>query len=116
MAAMKRLALVGLFLGACGGASTAAPPAAPPDPHIVAPNVPDDAKLSREQCMELVDHAFEIYVRTNPPADDLAKAEQDRDAQKSDDSVTQCIADVNGKFYKCVIMSDTREDIDKCSP
>jgi len=116
MAAMKRFVLVGLLLSACGGSTGSAPPAAPPDPHIVPPTMADDAKLSREQCLELVDHAFEIYVRTNPSAEDLAKAEQDRDAQKTDESINQCIQDVNGKFYKCVIMSDTRDDIDKCAP
>ncbi len=112
---MNRLVLVGLLVSACGGASKPAAEA-PTDPHIAAPTIADDAKLTREQCLELVDHAFEIYVQTNPSAEDLAKAEQDRDAQKADDSINQCIQDVDGKFYKCVVMSTTREAIDKCAP
>ena len=114
MAAMKRFALVGLLLSACGGASK--PAAQPPTDTRLVPNIPDDAKLTREQCLELVDHAFEVYVQTNPSAEDLARAEQDRDAQKADDSINQCMQDVDGKFYKCVITSGTREAIDKCAP
>lgn len=116
MAAMKRFVLVGFLVSACGAASKPAAQGPPTDPHVVAPNVADDAKLTREQCLELVDHAFELYVQSNPSAEDLAKAEQDRDAQKSDDSMNQCIQDVNGKFYKCVVMATTREAIDKCAP
>jgi hypothetical protein len=118
MAAMKRFVLLGLVISACAACagSQSKPPVEPTDQHIAPPNLADDAKLTREQCLDLVDHAFEVYVRTNPSADDLAKAEQDRDAQKADDSINQCIQDVDGKFYKCVVMSETREAIDKCAP
>jgi hypothetical protein len=113
MALMKRLALLGLMVCGCGGTQRGS--ADTPDPHLM-PQIADDAKLTKEQCIELVDHAFEVYVRAKPPADDLAKAEQERDNQKSDDSLNQCMQDVNGKFYKCVLMAQTREAIDACGP
>jgi hypothetical protein len=113
MALMKRLVLLGLMVCGCGGTQKGT--AEPADPHLV-PQIADDAKLTKEQCIELVDHAFEVYLRANPPADDLAKAEQERDNQKSDDSLNQCMQDVNGKFYKCVLTAQTREAIDACGP
>jgi len=114
MALMKRFVLLGLLACACGGSQKGA--AEPPvDPHLV-PQIEDDAKLTKEQCIELVDHAFEVFVRTKPSPEDMAKAEQERDNQKSEDSLNQCAQDVNGKFYKCVLTAQTREGIDACNP
>jgi hypothetical protein len=115
MAAMKRFVLLGLVISACQTSANKLS-VEPTGRNIIPPSIADDAKLTREQCLDLVDHAFELYVQTNPSPEDLAKAEQDRDAQKADDSINQCIQDVDGKFYKCVVMAETREAIDKCAP
>src|SRR5215470_15541931 len=116
MPAMKRFVIVGLFAAGCATPKTAPQtPVQPPLAHPV-PEVADDAKLTKDQCSEMVDHYFEVFIASKPSDEDIAKAQEGRDAKKTDDSLAECIQDANGKFYKCVLAATTPEAVDACAP
>jgi hypothetical protein len=91
------VALTSLACPACG-------PKGPTDP-IQAPT----AKIGKDQCVKMIDHAFDVLAREGD-----SQAEEKRVMAKHQNSIDQCTREVTRKVYDCVMRSTKAAEVEAC--
>src|SRR6185295_20338323 len=70
--------------------------------------------INRDQCLQLIDHVYDVEVaNATLTAAQRAEAAKERDGQKSDENLAECMVSVSRREFDCVMAAKDMPSIEK---